>query len=361
MKQWIVWIFALFVLLCFITPLVSDETKLIDNEMEIFQVPFGYFKLPVPKDWYFLSVDQLRERQYMFCPNEISLDLLMEGVNLEALLIIKILTMDVEESDTPTEELMMNDIDYRISEYKKRGTELTGELIGPKEVEGIDGYSASLTQFREKEFLFLGKKEHLLYEIHYSFDIDKETLFMPIFNEMLAGLNSLDYKFDGELKTFEDKGKNFSVLLPADWNVKERDDGKVAQMFVSREEIEKETDVFKVGVTCTKIRRFSKSYPQYSLESDKDIVNLWATGILEVSEEIPNKVLEIVYVEINEKYGILWQRSFKPKETDYYIQEYHVILAKNDILFDVIFEAPVMEFEIYEDAFLTAVGNLKLN
>lgn len=39
MKQWIVWIFALFVLLYFITPLFSDGTKLIDNEMEIFQVP----------------------------------------------------------------------------------------------------------------------------------------------------------------------------------------------------------------------------------------------------------------------------------------------------------------------------------
>ncbi len=232
----------------------------IGNAEEKFTDPMKYFSLPLPEGWHFLTVQVFGERQYIFSPGPLSLEQLMKGYDLDATFIFKVYALSDNKRKMTMDEILEKNIEYRTKVYGEHGIVLTTNSAGPGKAAGLKGVTANISQPDEKEFLFLGRKESRLYEVHYSYKINKEGQYLPLLKAMYQGLRLNDNRYKGGTKKFKDEKKTLSIILPTKWYMKERDDGKTAQVFISREKIVKDEDQFEVGITTIKIRRFSESF-----------------------------------------------------------------------------------------------------
>ena len=160
--------------------------------------------------------------------------------------------------------------------------------------------------------------------------------------------HSFAQKFN--FKKFKDDSKKIVIELPKTWYLKTVDDGKTLQMYVSQELLLKETDDFTIGVTITNIRRMSKTYTQISC--DEDIVNIWLAAMME-AEKKHFKVEEIRignYQSGNYK-GKIREIKFQPDAKTGIVHAYQLIIAYNDNLVTLTFEAPDKKWSNYECAF----------
>lgn len=257
-------------------------------------------------------------------------------------------------------ELMKGNIEHIENAYKEAGYSIKGELGKARTIMGIKGYTATLTLPNESpSFLFLGLRDKLAYEIQYQCGLDLDSKYNSLLLKMIEGIQLLDYANNEELAEFSDSNNQFSIRLPKSWSATDRDDGKVAQLWVSRELIINEDDTFKVGVTITKIRNASKNFK--NVKSDLDLVKQWSSLVLLPSETIMAELHSFQDgVKISGKSGFMAERSIIIKGSDFYAQEYRIILAKNDDLYEIIMEAPVMEFEVFREVFNKAINSLVL-
>lgn len=324
-----------------------------------FQAPHGYFELPVPKGWHFLSFDHLAERQYLFTSEAVTLEQLQQGVDLDACFAVRILGLESRHALTPLGDLLEEDLDHRIATYREHGRKLEGRATGPQTLAGLEGTAAFLWQDDDDEHLFLGRKGHLLYEIGYSYKREKKDSYLPILQEMAAGLALLEPEPSVKTGVFRDSTGSFSVELPDEWYPMSEGD-QDTHFFVSRERVMASTDAFTVGASFRKVPRLSERLPKYRLTSDREIVEFWAGVVLQEQKGFSQKVLDIRGASIGDKGGVVIERSFHFGSAPYYVQELHLILAKNDTLYEVILEAPVMEFELYRPAFNRAIETLEL-
>ncbi len=331
-----------------------------ESKFTQFVVPDNYFELPVPDGWEFVSVEWLGERTYLFSPSKVTREELERGVDLEASFKVKISRMPEEMLSLTSKELMELNIEHLENGYRQGGYDIQCELGEEKTLMGIDGYTASLTiDNGNPDFLFIGLQGKLAYEVQYSCDADKVAKYDPLLFKMLEGMRLLDYTKKEEVVRFKDDNNQFSLLLPRSWSMKQVDDGKVAQLFISREAIKKDDDLFKVGVTITKIRQASNNFK--NVRSDSDLVKLWGSLVLYPTEDMDMNLFEFKEAEIDGKFGFVAERSIHIKGFDFYEQEIHIILAKDDNLYNVVLEAPVMEFEAYRNIFNQAIDSLILN
>ena len=158
---------------------------------------------------------------------------------------------------------------------------------------------------------------------------------------------------------FKDEKRKIIIEMPKTWNLKTTDDGKTVQMFISLEYLIKETDNFTVGATIIKIRRMSKSYKH--VKSDEDIINVWGAAVIE-SEKKHFKVEEIKTGHFNSGnyVGNIREIKFQPTESSHIIHMYKIILAYEDNLVTVTFEAPESKWHEYYKIFNRGMMSLYL-
>ena len=327
-----------------------------------FTVPYDYFVISLPDGWEFLCTDWFGERNYLFSPVKVTRSEIEQGVDLEAFFKVKICRVPDNMLNLPPKELIKRNIEHMENVYKQAGYNLRGEIGGARTIMGINGYTASLFSEEDENpsFLFLGVKGELGYQIFYGCDADKALQYNPLLLKMLEGMQLLDYASKEELTGFRDSNNQFFIKLPKSWSMKEKDDGKTAQLFVSREAIINKDDFYKVGVTITKIRNASTIFANTG--SDLDLVKQWGSIVIPPSQNIDVELHAFRGdVNIAGKTGFLVERSFVIKGFNVYTQEYRLILAKNNNLYDIVMEAPVMEFEIYREVFNEAINSLVLN
>lgn len=342
-------IFALFTVLC--SCVASNLPELVD-----FKEPLGYFQIPMPEDWNYLCAADLGSRIYIFTPQDVSADQLETVAEFEVVFLVKFSRIFERQHDQPLEEILQEYIDYQVAVFKEEELELEGEIMGPAKILGIDGALAKLKEPEGEGTLFLGKYGSMFIELNYACDYDKKDYYQPILDTMLEGFKLLDNKFSGEQRLWTNKRKNFSIMLPQAWHPREEVGGNIKQMFISRERLRTANDIFQVGVTVTEISSFSKLIGR-RVESEQDIINIWYGALEEVSQRVPTVIYGFQEIKGENKNGIIFERSYMQ---DSFIQEYHVILAKGDTVYDVVLEAPMMEFEIYRDLFLEAIESIKL-
>lgn len=162
-----------------------------------------------------------------------------------------------------------------------------------------------------------------------------------------------------EPTSFSDEGENITVQLPEEWYSKIIDDGKTVQLFISREEVVEESDMFEVGATLNKIRRMSKSFEQ--MKTDADIVNMWYNGgvaqfkTYHVYEEVSREI-----IQIGDYKGVVSEVIFQPTEGSPTVHMYNCVLAYDDNLVTVVLEAYEDEWEDYKGIFAEVLNTLEL-
>jgi hypothetical protein len=330
-------------------------------ELPVFREPHGYFELPVPAGWHSLVLEEPGERLYAFTPEDISPDQLRLGVDVVAILTLRVTTVSKEAARTPTADLLRLDLDHRLQGYKQHGVAATGRPGPLFRLAGIDLASASLSQPGYDEFVAVGVQGRLFYALEYQWETRRRDEYRPLLERMAAGLRLFQPTLAGRTQRYAGAGKAFAVTLPEGWSVKERDDGKTTQFYVSREKLTTEQDRFQVGAALTRIRRFSQSVSGRKLTLPRAQAAFWSSRLLEPARVPEQAVFELEAVTVGGREGLYWERSFRSPSSEGYLQELHLVLAKDDTLYDVILEAPVAEFELYREAFRQALQSLELN
>lgn len=328
-------------------------------ELAAFRAPYGVFELPLPEGWHLLSFDHLAERQYFFTPEPVTLEELKAGIDLEACFQVRIMTLDSRSLRSPLADLMEGNLAHRIELYREHGVALEGRPAGPQVLAGLAGETALLAQEDDEGFLFLGRKGHLLYEVHYSYQRKKKDRYLPVLAEMAAGLTLFDPEAPRKTTVFRDPTETFAVELPEDWYTM-TGAGPGTHFFVSRERIMSATDHFLVGVTLRKMTHLAERLPEQIRTSDQDLVNFWGAAALNEQKGFSQKLLDLRRTQVQDMTGILFERSFHFASAPFYVQELHLILARAGTLYEVILEAPVMEFELYRGTFYRAVETLQM-
>ncbi len=162
----------------------------------------------------------------------------------------------------------------------------------------------------------------------------------------------------GGTTVFSDSYKEISVSLPSSWFGKtEGDTSKTLQLFVSREKIEKPTDMFQVGMTATKVRNMSKVVDK--IKADSQIAILWVNASRDAEKNLTKAEEKQIVGFRNGIYGgFLREVVFQPKPEVPAIHKLEVILSANDNLIDIVFEAPETEWSKYETIYKDAIKSL---
>jgi hypothetical protein len=305
----------------------------------------------VTGDWY-------GERDYFFSPQKTTWTELQKGVELDASLAVKILTMDMAQQRADLRELMHGDLAMRVKIYQGQNIIAVTSSVWEDNIAGLKGVSALITQPDEKEYLFLAKDKNLIHEIDYHLKDAARPKYQPLIEQILATLRFHHPENKIDKREFVTKG-NSAITLPHDWYVKEHRDGDAYQVFISREQIVSENDIFLTGASISKISNFAKNFPETGVTSDVAIAKRWTVTNLDSYPKLAIKTLNIEKIIVAGCPSYLIECSLKSKFGDYYIQEFRLITAKNGALYDVSLEAPVMEFELYRNIFKDAVKSFK--
>jgi tetratricopeptide (TPR) repeat protein len=165
---------------------------------------------------------------------------------------------------------------------------------------------------------------------------------------------------NSEVAAFTDTDKNITVQLPKDWYLKINDDGKTLNLFVSQQEVKKETDIFSVGVTIRRIRRMSKTFE--GVESDGAwLAGFWAGANEEAAKEYHYyKVLSSRDFKVGDFVGVLREVELQQKKELFRVKMYEMILGYNDDVVTMNLEAPALLFNDYQSVFMKALESIHI-
>ncbi|MBN2190396.1 MAG: hypothetical protein JW728_04200 [Candidatus Aureabacteria bacterium] len=156
---------------------------------------------------------------------------------------------------------------------------------------------------------------------------------------------------------------NFAISTPypKGWFVKEHSDGDSKQVFISEREIKRPEDMFKTGITITKISNYSK-YFGYEFAS---------------SEEAAKQIVESHVNDFMENAKDYYLGSFGPAGSDSRcrpfiadlrfagegasrVREYIFVAYEKNTLVFITMEAPDSEFLRYKNLYDTIIASIKV-
>ncbi len=169
-------------------------------------------------------------------------------------------------------------------------------------------------------------------------------------------------------KTFSDPKSILHCELPGSWYSKVNDDNKTLNFFVSAEKVEKETDLFSLGMTARLIRRISKSFSQLEGKDAYFITGFWnavsekgGAGLLGFDNYFYHKQLSQSQVTIDGLPFMKITRELQLKSDSYRITEIELTTSFNDSILSFTFEAPSDEFNAFQPMYERAIASLKVS
>jgi hypothetical protein len=333
----------------------------VTGPLPVYQEPHGYFSLPVPAGWHSLLLEHPGERLYVFTPEDISADQLRLGVDVMAVLTLRISTISPEGAKVPAAELLRLDLDGRLRGYKEHGVAATGQPGPPVRLGGVDLASSTIAQPGYDEFVAVGVRGRLFYALEYQWERRRQAVFRPLLEQMAAGLSLPEPVFRGETNRYESASGAFALTLPAGWAVQERTDGGTTGFRLSPEKPTPGPGQPRLGATLTRIRPFSANLTGRKVTIPRDQVGLRAAQLLDPSRHAGQVVFALEEVNLDGRVGLFWERSYRSPSSEAFLQEFHLVVAKEDTLYDVVLAAPLADFELYRETFRQALQTLALH
>jgi tetratricopeptide (TPR) repeat protein len=161
------------------------------------------------------------------------------------------------------------------------------------------------------------------------------------------------------LITFNNKRGDINIRYPEGWFMLEYLYKYPYQIFLSREKIEKPTDMFKVGISI--IKWYHQSW---YMSLDKNEVDKSLTLLMdEYNDNLSSsdkKIGERKNIMLDGSKGILEEVSFFSAITGFRIRVYQIFAMKDDVVVAITLEAPEIEFENYRQAFEESIQSAKI-
>jgi len=137
------------------------------------------------------------------------------------------------------------------------------------------------------------------------------------------------------------------------------------QLFVSAEKVEKETDLFTLGVSTTYIRGISKTLPKLAGKDADYVVGVWSAftekgemGMVGYDNYYKSKVVSQEDVTLNGRHFMKTIRELQMKPDSYRLKSIELLGSFNDDLCMITLEAPLDEFDAFLPVYTNAMSGL---
>jgi tetratricopeptide (TPR) repeat protein len=198
----------------------------------------------------------------------------------------------------------------------------------------------------------------MAYDALGNFDLaDKDRKKIKQLNKELYNLPDIStIKF----KTFSTANGDYSIDLPADWQVFNDIKSEFAtNMVAAQDKITSDTAMFSVGVQLS-LNFNMKELTGYS-EPDS-LIALWHSSVAVNNADYYNySLFSTKLTKIGDYNGILNKSVLQVSQNSAPIRLYELVLAKENTLFYAYFQAPQPVFAYYQDIFEKSISTLKIN
>lgn len=351
-----------FVLLLLLLVIISSGTAIyaeLNPQFILYKAPFNYFEIPVPKDWRVITTEWFGGREYIFSPQQITLEQFEKGIDLQTIFLVKI-------SRHPDGLLKNPYFNIKYLEYARHFNPYMGSYVqfelGPdQKIFGVEGSNIK-ARFPDKSTanILLALKDRLMYEFHYYSKDSQYDTYLPVFQKMIQGMKILDYSCHEETKAFSFKVQKVQgdICLPKSWSLRQYCSDGTYKLFITREPHHNILDAFKVGVSITEIPIIQEPL---KFPSERERAIALAKKILIPSQ----RILALLYqyddqITLNGCRAVIAERSYTFIGQEGFTQEYHVFIGKVATLYDIVLKAPVREFEVYSDIYWQAISSINL-
>ncbi len=160
-------------------------------------------------------------------------------------------------------------------------------------------------------------------------------------------------------KTYTDKDSLIFFEMPANWNLTKFDNNGNEELIISPDNVKVNLDGFSVGLTSGVMLDVGQTYP---IKTEGDMINFWKGSTQESTKEM--HFYSIEFEKQSRLYGhsavlIKAKMQATPKHVRFDMLEY--IVAINDNLFYLYFQAPENSFEYYGQIFMKAIQSVRFD
>ncbi len=194
-------------------------------------------------------------------------------------------------------------------------------------------------------------------------------------NERVAGQIDAILKIVGDrnpsakCKEFTDSKNIITCTLPETWHGRTEGDDKTLQLFISAEKVDKPTDLFTIGASCTLIQRMSKTFSELEGKDPEFVAGFWDAlcekggvfGMFGYENYFFKKEISRANFTIGNFKGMKIIRELQRFDNSYRLKSMELITSYDDKVFSVVFEAPADEFDTYLPVFEKSASTLKVS
>ncbi len=161
-------------------------------------------------------------------------------------------------------------------------------------------------------------------------------------------------------KAFQDTSKLVTIKLPQHWFANTQDDGKVFNFFVSKEKIEKPTDMYSSGVAVHMLRDVVKNY-NLTDKSPKAIVSFWTAFLDDACKEYDvYTVNKTEPIKVGAWTGNIRDITLRIKKEYYTVHKFEAVVANKDNVLWITAECPNELWPAFRDRYRKAIETMRL-
>jgi len=165
----------------------------------------------------------------------------------------------------------------------------------------------------------------------------------------------------GNMTGYSNDNFVISTPYPEGWFIKEYSDGDSKQVFISEKEIKKPEDMFKTGITITKICNYSKYFGYEFANSEEAAKEIVESHVNDFMENAKDYYLGSFGPAASNNRGCPFIADLRfAGEGALRVREYIFVAYEKNTLVFITMEAPDSEFLRYKDLYDTIIASIKV-
>ncbi len=226
---------------------------------------------------------------------------------------------------------------FKIQKFKEAIADYTIALkSAPEDLEILNNRSAAYHSLGNNELAAVDRDE--IKRI--------KTKFFPPVNEI-------------KWKTISDPDSVLFLELPANWNVVNNDNEGTKELIISPDDVSADSQGFSVGVTIGLMKNLAEKYP---IKTEADIIDFWKGSTNETTKDMHFYAVEVEkHKRVFGHTALLVKARMQATAKHLKMEMFEYIIAVNDNLFYLYFQAPEGQFEYFSQIFNKAIESVRFD
>lgn len=340
--------------LCFLV------TSLHAEKFKTFKPDNGYFKLKAPKSFQLNELAGYGEYTAFMFDKKYDWDAFVEkgSGEFECALSFRVEALDYQSAEMQAGEVLGLFVSKMAEQYQADG--ITIDFGRPEEfwMGDVSGVRFELIQKEvyERSLMFIGVHKGMFYSLlvsHMLSSLEAKMQAEKIFDSFELGTLTDDFK----KKTIEMSDGSLSIRLPKKWHVKHEQGQYDLRLFVSESKV-KDEERFDAGVRIRKFQGLDVLLKQ-DFKNNTERFSLLLKEASAPTQRYSRKLRFANWLSSTDgRDTYLAEINNKHRKSGIYFTSVHYFIFKDKTVFQIIMEAPTLEFEKYRPVFDDAIQSV---